>query len=248
MAWKAARMRISESIVIEPWSVALQVTLPDTHFVALTSLLFSNHQDHENNGFKVRKSTYSSQNGWTGLHFWCFEDKVFGTSTIQNFCPRSNPLRMVCNRAEACEEVKFMSKADDPNCLMQSVGQIVVQDLIGFIWFNCKMTIRLRGLFILRIWVSLVSPKSPNLQVSKCPKYPDQPKHYPNLSEKVCGRATKYTQVFHGSCRIFCINRAKSPCCTLRFGLTVKNEHCYQWSRYPWYQEMQHNATPGGIE
>lgn len=40
---------------------------------------------------------------------------------------------MVCNRAEACEEVKFMSKADDPNCLMQSVGQIVVQDLIGFI-------------------------------------------------------------------------------------------------------------------
>lgn len=143
-----------------------QVTLPDTHFVALTSLLFSNHQDHENNGFKVRKSTYSLQNGWTGLHFWCFEDKVFGTSTIQNFCPRSNPLRMVCNRAEACEEVKFMSKADDPNCLMQSVGQIVVQDLIGFIWFNCKMTFRLRGVFILTIWVSLVSPKSPSLQVS----------------------------------------------------------------------------------
>lgn len=44
----------------------------------------------------------------------------------------SNPLRMV-NRAEACEEVKFMSKADDPNCLMQSVGQIVIQNLIGFI-------------------------------------------------------------------------------------------------------------------
>lgn len=26
----------------------------------------------------------------------------------------------------------------------------------------------------------------PNLQVSKCPKYPDQPKHYPNLSEHRC--------------------------------------------------------------
>ena len=77
----------------------------------------------------------------------------------------------------------------------------------------------------------------PNLQVSKCPKYPDQPKHYPNLSEKVCGRATKYTP-----------STEPSGPKTLRFGLTVKNEHCYRWSRYPWYQEMQHNATPGGIE
>lgn len=32
---------------------------------------------------------------------------------------------------------------------------------------------------------------------------------------------------------------------TLRGRLAVKNEHCYQWSRYPSYQDMQHNATQG---
>lgn len=118
MAWKAARMRISESI--EPWSVAL----PKLHY--LTHALCRAKQPALLQLSRPRKQRVQSSNQLAV--YWMVEQasisdalktKCLERQRSKTFVPDPIPWGWsVCNRAEACEEVKFMSKADDPNCLM----------------------------------------------------------------------------------------------------------------------------------
>ena len=181
-----------------------------THFVALSSLLFSNYQDHENNGFKVQINLQFTEwsNRLAFLMLW--RQSVWNVNdpkllsqiqSLEDGLSATEP--KLAKRLSSCQKPMIPTAS----WLMlkklgQIVGQIVIQDSIGFIWFNCYMTFRFRGLFdsqdlgvpgIISPTCQVFSQICPNLHVSPVSQVSRPAKTLSKPQLPRCERAAKCT-------------------------------------------------------